>query len=726
MHRQSVAAVATTMHYVDNDVEALHVPPAGVSQQEWDSYLYAVRTSWAKLQGLRTGLDPWRGSAEVWSACTNGHSEKFDSRENLSKLSNFRMSEFKYALKREYSTGCGLVPLDANEQWRAFGTVASWHAGNVDNLPRDIVLYFRPTNALGLGLARKFLNDAFAILGGSIIAPFYCAWGFLSGDGCDLKKPFTVARRYDPVQAAFDLVPGFGEVTGNDYNGLWHYFDSAYGTEPRSGVPWEGSYNDVPGMYYAWAGPENVPGVIDVGIMIAADASGLSVNADESRGIGRYAKYDAIGRSHAQWQGDTLSRTEFSPVDNLARYGWEEYKKDPTAVKYLGWPLHALGDSAMPEHIAPSTSWGHRPVEDAMDRLFAWGLGLDTENDEMNLDGWYKGGTGQNLEHNGVDSVRQILAKGYDWLNSWKDIQDTVHRLAAENHDIYYEYRLIYDDVASLSYQVASPLSDDAKEVVVNSMIYRPYTATFKSLDEIIRAPTINSMGAMLAFLMKASDIAKNTPDASIYCPEGQKYVPNGDQDGSCQSTAPVFGPPISLGDGFIAEIAPGGTGEECTRHNQCLSNRCVRQAGQDKAYCAPGEQGDTCHKKADCASDYVCLNGECAYCTEFDCNNARWPGSACTGGFQCMSSVCKDGVCGKNGPELSCRTEADCSSDRCDDGVCLDTLPAGAYCASNAQCVTQKCSNGTCAKSDYLGPCRVGSDCVTDLCQGNMCDVLR
>jgi len=69
----------------------------------------------------------------------------------------------------------------------------------------------------------------------------------------------------------------------------------------------------------------------------------------------------------------TLGHVEFSTLDNLAEYGWANFATNPTTAQYLMYPLHALGDAAEPHHAAGTTSWGHRPYEDAVDNL------LDTE-----------------------------------------------------------------------------------------------------------------------------------------------------------------------------------------------------------------------------------------------------------------------------------------------------------------------------------------------------------
>src|SRR6185503_11075229 len=48
----------------------------------------------------------------------------------------------------------------------------------------------------------------------------------------------------------------------------------------------------------------------------------------------------------------------------------------------LRWPLHALGDATVPMHITTTTSWGHRPYEDAINARLSE-LGFDGRNKDQ-------------------------------------------------------------------------------------------------------------------------------------------------------------------------------------------------------------------------------------------------------------------------------------------------------------------------------------------------------
>ena len=44
-------------------------------------------------------------------------------------------------------------------------------------------------------------------------------------------------------------------------------------------------------------------------------------------------------------------------------------KATPLEAKRLGWPLHAIGDAAVPMHAVGASGYGHRPYEDAVDMV---------------------------------------------------------------------------------------------------------------------------------------------------------------------------------------------------------------------------------------------------------------------------------------------------------------------------------------------------------------------
>jgi hypothetical protein len=103
-----------------------------------------------------------------------------------------------------------------------------------------------------------------------------------------------------------------------------------------------------------------------------ADLTGLSLNAISSDGDNFYGNYDQVNRFGViPWQAYSVVHLEFSPLDNLARYGWDKYiGSGGKSAEGLGWPLHAIGDACEPHHVIASSSWGHKPYENAVEDFF--------------------------------------------------------------------------------------------------------------------------------------------------------------------------------------------------------------------------------------------------------------------------------------------------------------------------------------------------------------------
>lgn len=141
--------------------------------------------------------------------------------------------------------------------------------------------------------------------------------------------------------------------------------------------------------------------------MVAADVSGLSLNAYESDGDDQYGEYDKIGRGDIAWHAFNIAHTEFSPVDNLARYGWDKFKSDGRkSARGLAWPLHAIADASCPHHLVGTTSWGHRPYEDWVELAYP------------------------SLVKPGDDAQRKrILAEAYFWWDAFKKNNEDIRGL---------------------------------------------------------------------------------------------------------------------------------------------------------------------------------------------------------------------------------------------------------------------------------------------------------
>lgn len=172
--------------------------------------------------------------------------------------------------------------------------------------------------------------------------------------GCDIDTSHEFARQYNPVDEIQGAIPGVGDMRSDTFTGLWH-FEAVDADINR--------FNSTRGMWYPGAGP-SYPGAFDVTIMAGTQVAGLALNAFESDGPTHYGDFDRIHRTGAMWQSHSIGMLEFSPLHNLAAYGWSLFQADPTDAVGLGWPLHAVGDACEPHHVTSTSAWGHRPYED--------------------------------------------------------------------------------------------------------------------------------------------------------------------------------------------------------------------------------------------------------------------------------------------------------------------------------------------------------------------------
>jgi hypothetical protein len=252
------------------------------------------------------------------------------------------------------------------------GTVLGFWAQHIDDLVDDTHLWMRPTSsaAFGGGWVKDLFNDFLDSAAIAAIAPLICLVNLLQGDlDCweDAKKAGKDLNQFDNLEG---LLPGIGDISGANWVGMWHYVQMSGQTN---------DFDDRPGHLL----DETSPGVgsIDMGIMILADTIGLSLNHGASDGPHKYTVTSGdlhpktVVRSKGEWQYPTIAHLAFEPLDNLAQYGWANWKanwKSTGSTRFLGYPLHALGDAVAPHHVGGSPGWGHRPYEDAVEQRWLW------------------------------------------------------------------------------------------------------------------------------------------------------------------------------------------------------------------------------------------------------------------------------------------------------------------------------------------------------------------
>jgi hypothetical protein len=259
--------------------------------------------------------------------------------------------------------------------------VLGFWAASVDDEFDDTHLWFRPTSAYGVGAVNDFVNDATNYGLAVLLAPVVCLVDLFSGDpaGC-LGKSVDIADKANPIDDLEGMIPGVGNISGADFVGMWHHI--------KIMGPATNEFDDHQGLSLDAAGPTPLMDPLDMVEVAIADATGLSLNFNASNGPKRYevphgndAHTDTVTRSMGKWQYSTVAHTPFEPLDNLAFFGWKNYRDGVLhSVKFLGWPLHALGDATVPMHVAGTPAWGHRPFEDAQEQLWPALVGRDSGN----------------------------------------------------------------------------------------------------------------------------------------------------------------------------------------------------------------------------------------------------------------------------------------------------------------------------------------------------------
>lgn len=248
-----------------------------------------------------------------------------------------------------------------------------------------------------------------------------------------------------------------------------------------------------------------VPGMpmdpLELVLMAAFDAAGLSVNHDKSTGIANYTIGEVndgvaatVRRDKGQWQYTSVSHIAFEPVSNLAYYGWSHFRDEQRhPIRMLAWPLHAIGDATVPMHVVGTSAWGHRPYEDSQEYLVSKIWKFD----------------GQMA--NQVPAVLRVMRRAFYWhtkIEDWrashngnKDVP--IRQIITELARNTYEYAMLqhqlpdsrwpFSITASTKYQLKK---DDA----VNDYVEIPAAA------DLARPLYDDGMGATVALLVAASD----------------------------------------------------------------------------------------------------------------------------------------------------------------------------------------------------------------------------
>lgn len=186
------------------------------------------------------------------------------------------------------------------------------------------------------------------------------------------------------------------------------------------------------------------------------------------------------------------------------------------------------------------------------------------------------------------------------------------------------------------------------------------------------------------------------------------------------------------VGDFYLANIDQN---DVFVDFNPCTTDKCNNNGISSNDPIAPGQtcEGNAawvCDPQGQCVQCYQgsnncgpmaqCYNGECVACndstkngkeTDVDCGGdcaACADGKECLSGADCQSNVCSAGCAG-----CSPTCQAPTCSDQARNCSESDVDCGGGLCnASMSQC--PKCGNGR--------HCSVASDCISDVCQMNVC----
>jgi hypothetical protein len=338
----------------------------GAGDAEWSAFLQRVASTPPKYKPQSAQLDEL--DAPKWSECA------------LDRQSwKTTLAGIPYPPSWDFNgnNGCGVnlswkPSLDGVASNDFIGAVLGLWAATPDDEFNDTHLWYRPTNAAGLGAVRNIVNEVTEDTLTVLLVPVVCAIDciFSSCDDCD-KDARKIANDVDIGDEIDGWIPGIGDISNGDYVGVWHFIDMKAGASNEFDAH-QGKLFDEAGV------PGLPPDPVEVVLMAYFDASGLSVNYDKSNGVSHYTDDSAddgvprtVRRDKAQWQSTSIAHVAFEPVDNLADYGWSRFRDSQLhPIRMLAWPLHAIGDATVPMHVTGTSAWGHRPFEDSQEQLW--------------------------------------------------------------------------------------------------------------------------------------------------------------------------------------------------------------------------------------------------------------------------------------------------------------------------------------------------------------------
>ncbi|MEO5770329.1 MAG: hypothetical protein ABIS92_18375 [Polyangia bacterium] len=654
----------------------------------------------------------------------------------------------------------GVIPFFQDLPSNYTGAVLGEWGTGPDDASNDTQLFIRPTNLILLStlksVAIEIVDTALLV----VFVPFACAFELIGGGDCwdnaidDARDP---AHTFDPVALADDAILEIEEqilvrlgdrmdtVFGIPTAGLWHFASVSQSPSAPPGLigAGQGDFNVLPGYHGTAAQIAGGYDSLDVGFIALTDFTGYTLAPDFSDGVANYTLFED-GRIHTRlpsdWASSGVGHVEFDPIQNLAQYGWKQFK-DPGSgrggARGLGWVLHAIGDAGQPHHTLGTLGYGH-----ALWERFA-NLTWEQNFHEENLVNHYH-------------HLNEILEIAYRW---WKFLDDAENANRHSDLPVREFISAFAVETFSLPATRAAAISgisvdyglskDDAKVTAA----YNGQGRELLMLGLMRRA-----VAASLAFEVKAAAFVPGPgfQPSVCACPTGTArsgqvpgdilpvLTPNSDcvpcgtgvfltlpvlVDGRCTAYCPADKPTIQAGVCVAVNVCPPTT--PFVDSGQCVA-RCgptsvVVNGRLCQTSCPPGQAPGTppnapatfCVPVAS-----VSVPPECSTVVEDALGVCCAPPSGlCISDLDCCSAFCamNDGVC-KSAAGTSCTRNAECRSGACQAGVC-GIGSAGAPCGISGDCGSGVCVTRTCGISPTGGPCLSQGDCAaTDFCSEGTC----
>jgi hypothetical protein len=289
------------------------------------------------------------------------------------------------------------------------------------------------------------------------------------------------------------------EFEHSDFVGMGHHVDV------KPSPPFTSLFDDRRGKFAPEAGPSGSPDTLELMTFVLFDLLGWHVNFDASDGaknyeiilfpggsggIGGDEHRNSINRGAADWEPETAIHNQFTPVDNMARFGWQGFvnKSDTSeAAEQLGFSLHALGDASSPMHTVGTAGHGHRPYEDSVDMKYHELVGSESQPQSL-------------------ATISVVLARAFVWrqaILAWraqtghaKDVplRDLVTQLAMLTRQKAEASPAVWNSAASLEYFFGSESAAKA--------VYETSAMTALQRDTVVEAIALK-----LAFLVSTAEV---------------------------------------------------------------------------------------------------------------------------------------------------------------------------------------------------------------------------